>query len=187
MNKFKVAGLAMALGLATNLHASDFSYNYIDIALGKAESSDINSSTGDYSSFSGGFVFQDSMYFSLESTTYEYNSVDAETLQFGVGAYTPTAGNMDMYGAVRIANSEIGSVDESGYQIDIGLRSAITTHIELDGRFKYHDVFDDAGIGYLATARFYPAPQISFGAGYEYYDFNDNDIYTVYANFRYNF
>ena len=188
MKKFKIAGLALALGLTTNLYASDFSYNYVDLALGKAESTDINSSTGDYSSFSGGFVFQESLYFTVESTTYEYDNVDAETFQFGVGAYTATSlSNTDMYGTVRIANSEIGSVDESGFQIDGGIRSALTTHIELDAKLKYHDVFDDSGMGYQATVRFYPAPQISFGAGYEYYDFNNNDINTVYANFRYNF
>jgi len=37
------------------------------------------------------------------------------------------------------------------------------------------------------AARYYPAPQLSFGVGYEYYDFNGNDINTVLANFRYNF
>ncbi|OUR70441.1 hypothetical protein A9Q77_07400 [Marinomonas sp. 42_23_T18] len=187
MNKFKIAGLAMALGLATNLYASDFSYNYIDIAVGKSDSSDISSASGDYSSISGSFVFQDAIFFSLESTTYEFGSTDADTLQFGVGAFTATGSTTDLYGAVRIANSEIGTVDESGFQIDVGLRSQLTSHVGVDGRVKYNDVFDDAGMGYMLAARYYPAPQLSFGVGYEYYDFNGNDINTVLANFRYNF
>lgn len=187
MNKFKVAGLAMALGLSTNLIASDFSYNYVDIAIGKADSSDIDSSTGDYSSISGSFVFQDALFFSLESTTYEFDAADAETLQFGVGAYTETGSTTDLYGAVRISNSEIGTVDESGFQIDIGLRNQLTSHVGIDGRLKYHDVFDESGMGYLLAARYYPAPQLSFGVGYEYMDFNENDINTAFANFRYNF
>lgn len=187
MNKFKVAGLAIALGLSTNLIASDFSYNYVDIAIGKADSSDIDSSTGDYSSISGSFVFQDALFFSLESTTYEFDSADAETLQFGVGAYTATGSTTDLYGAVRISNSEIGAVDESGFQIDVGLRNQLTSHVGIDGRLKYHDVFDESGMGYLLAARYYPAPQLSFGVGYEYMDFNENDINTAFANFRYNF
>ena len=187
MNKLKVAGLAMALGFTTNLYASDFSYNYIDLAIGKADSSDIDSSSGDYSSISGSFVFQDALFFSLESTTYEFDAADAETLQFGVGAYTATGSTTDLYGAVRIANSEIGAVDESGFQIDVGLRNQLTSHVGLDGRLKYHDVFDESGMGYLLAARYYPAPQLSFGLGYEYMDFNENDINTIFANFRYNF
>lgn len=189
MNKFKVAGLAMALGLSTNLYASDFSYNYINIAMGKTDSSDIDpsSSTGDYSSISGSFIFQDALFFSLESTTYKFDAQDAETLQFGVGAFTATGSTTDLYGAVRIANSEVGAVDESGFQIDVGLRNQLTSHVGIDGRLKYHDVFDESGMGYLLAARYYPAPQLSFGVGYEYMDFNENDMNTAFANFRYNF
>lgn len=83
------------------------------------------------------------------------NSVDIDELSACVGYHMPLSGQVDLvtglsYEYVDLSAPGLGSVDDNGFGLSIGLRFAATEQVELNAGIKYIDLSDsgdDTGFG----------------------------------------
>ncbi|TBR44836.1 hypothetical protein CBF23_002050 [Marinomonas agarivorans] len=189
MNKFKTLGLAIAVSAAsTALHASDFSYNYIDLGFGITDDEN-SSSNGEYRTFAGSFVTPMGPFIAFESTSYEEEGqYNVDLTAVGVGAFTATGSQTDIFGTLQLVNADLGtSGDESGFRVSIGARTALGSHVELDGKVKYEDVYEDSDTSIAIALRYYATPGLAASLNYDTAEINGLEIDSMYAAIRFAF
>lgn len=186
MNKLKVLGVAVVFGaLSTTLQASGFSYNYLDVGFGITDNVD-NDSTGEFKTMSGAFQTQSGPFVAFESTGYEEDGqYNVDLTALGVGAFTATGGSTDFYGTLQLVNADFGTgSDQSGYRVSMGFRSAFGSHVELDAKVKFEEVYDESDTSVYLAARFYATPTLAAAINYDSAGVNGSDIDSYYASIR---
>jgi len=190
MNKIKVLGLALALGVSSlSLHASDFGYSFVQLGFGITDDEN-STSNGEYSGVTGSFQTQNGVLVLFESTRFEESGqYDFDFTAIGAGIYTATGSQTDLYGGLQLVNADLGAEnDESGFRVSIGIRTALTSHIELDGSVKHEDVYDnDSDTGYGLALRYYATPNVAAGVHYDSTDINGLGIESIYGSIRFIF
>lgn len=189
MNKLKVLGLTMAVGVAsTGLQASDFSYSYIDLGFGITDDEN-SSSNGEFRTMNGSFLTPMGPFIAFESTSYEEDGeYNVDLTAVGVGAFTATGSQTDIYGTLQLVNADLGGgEDESGFRVSIGARTALNSHVEVDGKVKYEDVYDDSDTSIVIAARYYATPNLAAALAYDTAEIDGTEIDSIYAALRFTF
>ena len=111
---------------------------------------------------------------------------DWSSLSAGAGFYAPISEKIDVVAQVAYlyaeADTPLGSVDDNGYGVSVGLRAWVSERVELDGAIAYSD-FGDGGsdTSFGAGVQFYFTEQFSVGLGLGFAD--DVDTYRLSGRF----
>ena len=173
---------------STQALSSNFSYSYLDLAVGNLEIGDYDD--GEFTSIEGGYQLQGNLFLNFDLITHDYSGYEVEYIKYGLGMFTSMGSNADLYGTFQIVDIETDNgSDDTGNHLELGARIALTKHLEFDGKLMRQKIDDDTTTGYLASARFYTTPNLAFGGGYKVWEGDDgaNDTEIVYANIRFNF
>ena len=188
MNKLK-STLLMALAMAsTQAISSNFSYSYLDLAIGDLEIGDYDD--GEFTAIEGGYQLQGNLFLNFDFITHDYSGYEVDYIKYGLGMFSSLGSNADVYGTFQIVDVETDNgSDDTGNQLELGARIALTKHLEFDGKLMRLKIDDDTSTGYTSSLRFYTTPNLAFGGGYKVWEGEDgaDDTEILYANVRFNF
>ena len=108
--------------------------------------------------------------------------MDLDQLAVGGGFYMDLSDRADFYAALSYIQAEIsapglGSADEDGYGVAVGVRGMVTDKVELNGSLSYSDLGDGAdGTSFGAGALYSFTETFALGVALE----TDDDV-TVYG------
>ena len=152
MLRYALIGVLMLSGAAAM--ADDISYSriqatYQEVDLDAGGGVDVD---GDGFGVGGSIAFSDNWYGFVNYSTADLESVvDLTILTIGGGWHTAISTNTDFYAELGFADGEIevsgfGSEDDSGYSVEVGIRTMMNENLELYGNIGQVD-FDDFGDG----------------------------------------
>lgn len=189
MRKYMAAGSLIALVAAAPAFAEDFSYNYLDVGYVSTEIDDFDLD-GDGFAIGGAFEFNRNVFGFANAVDVNYDAgVGTNAITVGVGFAWELGTSLDLvsgiaYERLRLHVDGEGSVTDTGFSLNTGLRGRVSENLELTGTVKYIDFGDDVddftlGVG----ARYYFTP--SFAAGIDVTDNDDGNSWLV--SLRYDF
>lgn len=151
---FKKLLLGTALVFAMSpAFAGDLSYNFIEIGYQEAELDDDLagfSFDGDGFGVGGSFEVGESWFVGVSYSTIGFDfGIDLDQISVGGGYHAGLSDRTDFFAtlsylSVEVSASGLGSVDEDGYGVAIGVRSMLTDNVELNGSLGYSDLGDGA-------------------------------------------
>ena len=151
---FKKLLLGTALVFAMSpAFAGDLSYNFIELGYQKAELDDDLagfSVDGDGFGIGGSFEVGESWFIGVGYSTIGFDfGIDLDQISVGGGYHAGLSDRTDFFAtlsylSVEVSASGLGSVDEDGYGVAIGVRSMLTDNVELNGSLGYSDLGDGA-------------------------------------------
>ena len=166
--------------------AGGLSYNYVELGYQHAElDGDFAgiSVDGDGFGISGSFEVGESWFIAASYDTLGFDfDVDLDQLAVGGGFYMDLSDRADFYAALSYIQAEIsapglGSADEDGYGVAVGVRGMVTDKVELNGSLSYSDLGDGAdGTSFGAGALYSFTETFALGVALE----TDDDV-TVYG------
>jgi hypothetical protein len=187
MNKgFVIVPLMIAAAsLSTTVAADGLNYNYVEIGYVSASIDDsVFSVDGDGVGIAGSFSISDNFHIVASYADLDYDfDINEKSYDFGLGGNFSLGKNLDLVGAVTYVSAEVsqpflGSFDDNGYGLYVGLRGLATEKIELFGGVDYLDLSDSGstttvsvGAGYNFTDNF------QVGGGYS--NNSDGNSYTI--------
>ena len=171
-----VAGPAMAAPVPA-MAEEGFNYSYLELGYVKSELDDYNVN-GDGFALRGSYEFTKNVHAFAGYSDLGYDfGVDATTMELGAGYAWPVSSNMDLIGSASYLHAEVsapgvGSADDSGLGLGVGVRGRVYNVVELTGGLQYVD-FDKSGndTTFTAGGRYYFTNR--FAAGVDA-DFDDN-------------
>ena len=106
----------------------------------------------------------------------------------GIGAHTPLSRQTDLYGTVSYLDAEVsqrilGTTDDSGYALAVGIRHLLTDTLEISGAINYVVIFNDDSTGLNLEARYYFGDVISTALAYATTDNADGLSLSIRINF----
>lgn len=193
MNKNKIALLLLSTIIASPaVLAETPNFNFVS---GGYLNTDIDDELdGDGITLDGSVLVSENVFLSGQYQTVDFSDdgvdLDLNWLSAGIGYRMAVSANTDVYGLATYENIETEasyygsslSDDENGYGFTAGVRSLVTSNIELDGQIGYIDI-DDSDTFLSAGARYYFNKNFSVGANYKTLD----DIDLVSLTARYSF
>lgn len=150
----KLLGLSLALS-AVPAFAGDISYNYVELGYQKIDIDDVVPGVnidGDGFGINGSFEIAESWFIGAGYSQADFDfGVDLDQLALGVGWHTTMSNASDLYALVQYVEAEVsasglGSIDEDGFGVTIGVRGMVTDTVEIGGSIGYVDL-GDAGDG----------------------------------------
>jgi len=152
----KKALLLPLLLLAFPVAAADLDYNYIQLGYAQVDFDndfDIGFDLdGDAFGLEGSFEINDDWFISVEYSSIDLNfGIDLDQYSLGAGWHTSLTERADFFAILSYVNAEasaggLGSVDEDGIGVEIGVRGLVGDKFELGGFLGYVDL-GDAGDG----------------------------------------
>lgn len=139
--------IVLSLAFAASASAENFNYNYLSAGFGTLEFDDINVD-GNGFTLDGSYAISDSLHvFAGYDTAGLDLGVDANTWNAGIGYNTSVSDKIDMvarlsYEYIEIDVPAVGSVDDNGLGLGIGLRYAANEEVELNAGIDYVDYSD---------------------------------------------
>ena len=175
-------------GSATNSHAADFKYNYVE---GAYEIIDLNGPDADAARLIGSYEITPQLNVVGEYATGNIDNpaggsdLDYQEAAIGLGYHTGIAPKTDFTANVKVVNQDTDLTgNDTGYSVGIGLRHMLMDKLEVDADIDYIDVNKDDDTRLKVGARYYINETISAGVGYSA---SDKDVDTVSGNIRWNF
>jgi len=168
MNKgFVIVPLMIAAASLSSTAAADgLNYNYVEIGYISASIDDSDFSVdGDGVGIAGSFSISDNFHIVASYADLDYDfDINEKSYDFGLGGNYSLGKNLDLVGAVTYVSAEVsqpflGSFDDNGYGLYVGLRGLATEQVELFGGIDYIDLSDS---GSTTT--------VSFGGAYNFTD-----------------
>lgn len=167
--------------------AKDFDYNYFQLGYGNVEYDDVNVD-GDGFSLAGSYSLNEDfhVFAGYEAAGLDFG-IDATNLGAGLGWHTTLSPVVDLvatvaYQYVELDASGVGSVDDNGLALGVGLRYAASELLELNAGINYVDFSDsggDTGIGIGGLYSFTDAFALGLGASWS----DDASSYTLSGRF----
>lgn len=180
MNKLLLTGFtAVAFTLSTAAQAESI-FTFIDYGTGTV---DVDSSDDEYTSLSGAFETSGGPYVAFEST--EYGSLDV--MAVGAGVYSGVGSQSNIFGQLQYVEVDLGRSDETGFRLTAGIRTTISDRVELEGKFKYDDVFSDTDSSFAVAARYYVTKSFSVAANYDTAEIAGYNYDAMFASLRLSF
>ncbi len=149
--------LALLL-LPLSAYAEGVSYNYFEANYIIDEELDVDipgfgsgSDDGDGFAVAGSFAFNETFFgnASYSDASLDDSGLDLSNLSIGVGARSAQwTGAVDLFGVLSYEDTEVDSLDDSGFGIAGGLRGLLADNFELNGQVKYTDIGDADGVGF---------------------------------------
>ncbi len=190
--KFASALAASAAFVPFLAQAEGLSYSYVDAAYLNTDIDRFNETVdgfglrGSYELTNNVFVFAG---YADQSTSVAGFDIDLQSYNLGLGYAWPLGKALDLYGKVGYVNAEadlqgVGSADDDGYSLAVGLRGRAVEQLELEGAVSYVDLSDSGDDTTLDLgARWYFTPQFAFGVEGSF----GNDATTYGVGVRWNF
>jgi len=132
--------------------AQGFDYNYFSVGYERLNLDDgFVDVDGDGFGLSGSYSLNESFFvfggYGMGEFKEQGVTVDVDTLSAGIGWHTPLSEQLDFvtglsYEYVDLGVTGLGSSDESGYGLGVGLRYQASDAIELNGGISYVDLGD---------------------------------------------
>lgn len=178
--------VVILIAFSTSVSAQGTNFNYLQGSYGRVDLDDsVLDVDGDGLGVSASFEVDDNFHIFGEYQTADMNfDVDLTIIELGVGYHTDISPHMDVFanlGYVDIeADAGIGSADESGFSMGIGLRGAVSEAVELYGGLDYID-FDDSDSETRANAGFILNLTETLGVGLKATLWDDVNVFQVNA------
>ena len=185
--KKQLIGIAAISLFAFSIQANDVPYNYAELGYSSADLGD--NIDGDGFKIAGSFGLTESIYAFGDYASYGLPAdADLGYLGIGVGYRYEVSPNTDVNLdiAFRKVDFDIAGTandsDENGYEIGLGIRSLVSSNVELGARIESVDIdgrdtfFEINGMYYL---------QNGFGIGAEASFGDDLDIYGIKARYKF--
>jgi hypothetical protein len=151
-----------------------FNYSYLDLGYVKSELDDYNVN-GDGYALRGSYEITPRVHAFAGYTDLDYDfGVNATTMELGAGYAWPMSPTLDVIGTASYLHADVkasglGSADDSGLGLGVGVRGRVLNVVELTGGVQYVD-FDksgndtalNAGGRYYFTNRFAAGLDMSF-------------------------
>ena len=189
---FKKLLLGTALVFAMSpAFAGDLSYNFIELGYQKAELDDDLagiSFDGDGFGIGGSFEVGESWFVGVGYSTIGFDfGIDLDQISVGGGYHAGLSDRTDFFAAlsylsVEVSASGLGSVDEDGYGVAIGVRSMLTDNVELNGSLGYSDLGNGADGTAFNAGALYSFTE-SFAVGFDIGIEEDVTLYSVGGRF----
>jgi hypothetical protein len=180
MRKFILAMLTAMLAFAPLLaRAEGPSYSFLDAGYVVTDIDDFDDEADGYL-LRGSFEFVENWFLYAryldQSVEVFGTDVDATQMALGVGYAWPLTDAMDLYGKVGYTEAEVdasgmGSFDDDGYELSLGVRGNVMEQLELEGAVNYTDLSDTGDSTALGiAARWYFVEQFAVGVEGEFSD-----------------
>lgn len=187
--------LAAALVLPIAAPAADLSYNYVEAGIGRTEldvdAGSVDEVDGDGFSIAGSLAVTDNVHLFADFNTVDFDfDVDTRTIRVGGGWNLGLNESTDFIARVAYLQTEVdfpgGDADEDGFDIGVGLRSAIAPAFEIEGAIDYVDLGgDDSGdTTFSGAARYFVTSQFAVGVALGVGDDATSYGLTARLNFR---
>lgn len=153
---------------ATVAAQEDFSYSYVAGSYSRADYDDLNLD-GDGLGIGVSVTINESFHLFGGYTGVDLDAnVEADGWQAGVGFNTPISAQMDVVVTLAYVSTEvdvpgIGTVDDDGLGLGVGLRAMVSDMIELDGDITYVDTDSGSDASLGAGFLFYATNNIAVG------------------------
>ncbi len=180
--------LALALlAVSAGANAGNFDYNYVSVGYGNMELDNVDVD-GDGFGVGASFALAPNyhLFAGYDSADLDYG-VDASTIALGMGYNRSLSPVVDVIGRLSYQYVELdvpglGSVDDNGLGLGVGLRYAATQKLELDAGIDYvdyNDSGDDTALGLGGLYSFTDAFALGLDGSWS----DDASTYTVSGRF----
>lgn len=187
--------IAVALVLPAAASAAELNYSYVEGGIGRTEidvdAGGIEDVDGDTFSLAGSLAVTDNVHVFADFNTTDFDfDVDSQMIRVGGGWNQGISESADFIARLAYVQAEVdtpfGDADEDGFDIGVGLRSAIASSFELEGFIDYIDLGgDDSGdTQFSGAARYFVTPQFAVGAAIGIGDDTMSYGVTARMNFR---
>ena len=143
--KYFFVGL-FVLGLSNNSYATDFNYNYAQVAYDDIDitSGGITVNDADGFSFAGSFEVTPDIFVTASYSIWDLESViDFDTWKIGGGYHMSLQTETDLVIEALIGNSEVSSafasIDNDIWSVSVGVRHNLSEKLELGGKIAITD------------------------------------------------
>jgi len=181
--KKQLISLAAISLFAFSAQASDVPYSYVDVEYNSLDEFDGFTLGGSIDLSNDFYAFGE-----FASVSADDVDVDATSLQIGAGYHYEVSPNTDLIGELSLARAEIdsqfGDASDTGFALGFGIRSMITSNLELNAKAQYVDINDDSDTGFEVGGLYYFDNGFALGAGYET-DGGDLDGFSLKARFKF--
>jgi len=177
----------LVLAFTASASAKDFDYNYFQLGYGNVEFDDVNVD-GDGFGLAGSYAINADFHVfgGYQAAGLDFG-IDATMLGAGLGWHTTLSPVVDLvasvsYQYVELDASGVGSVDDNGLGLGLGLRFAASDLLELNAGINYVDFSDsggDTGFGVGGLYSFTDAFALGLGADWN----DDSSSYTLSGRF----
>ncbi len=179
--------LVIFFAFSASVYADELSYTYVQIGYGEAELDNSGGIDGDGPSIFGSAAVSENFHIFGEYGTADFGlGVDLNQLEAGLGYNTALSENLDIVGRLAYVNMEVdsplGSVDENGYAVGVGLRGKVSERVELNGGLDFVDL-DESDSETRAKAGFLFNFTDSFSVGANGAWWDDITVYQLVARF----
>jgi len=179
--------IILLFALSAAASAEDFDYNYLTLGYGQMEFDDIDVD-GDGFMIGGSYAINDSYHVFIGYNAADLDfDIDATTWGAGIGYNRGLSDVVDFvarlsYEYVELDAAGVGSVDDNGLGLGIGLRFAASDKLELNAGINHVD-FSDSGddTGFEAGGLYSFTDSFSLGLGGDWSD--DASAYTLSGRF----
>jgi predicted porin len=182
-----LAGIFIS-GLAGNVQAENFDYNYIQ---GAYESIDLDGPDADVFRLSGSYEFTPQLTFIGEYATGDIDNptggsdLDFEETVIGLGYHTELMRSTDLTANIKVINQDTDLAgDDTGYGLGVGLRHKLADNIEVNANVDFVDVNQNEDTSLELGARYYFSKAYSAGLSYSS---STEDVDVVSGNIRWDF
>lgn len=171
MRKAITAAALATLALTPPAFAQDgLSYNFLELGYSNSEIEDFDVD-GDGFGVRGSYGFTDHVHVFASYLDEEYDfDIGVSQFEVGAGFHTGLTEKLDFVGTLSFLNLSVdvpglGSADDSGLALGVGLRGRVSEAFELRGEVKYAEL-DDAGndTTFGVGGRYYFTPMFALGA-----------------------
>lgn len=177
----------LLLAFSASASAESFDYNYLSLGYGNVDFSDVNVD-GTGFTLDGSYAINDSYHvFAGYNAADLDGNVDATTWAAGFGYNTGLSDAVDLvarlsYEYVEFDAPIVGSVDDSGLGLGLGLRFAASDMLELNAGIKHVDLSDSGNdTGFEAGGLYSFTDTFSLGLGGSWSD--NTSAYTLSGRF----
>ena len=142
---------ALLFGMAAQqLHANGFNYNYVE---GQYVKSSMNNVDGSGYAIAGSVALNNNVALNAgySNDSYDYD-IDTNGYNIGLTYHVPITDVTDILFNASLEQSEysqplIGSDDDTGYSIGVGIRHKVASAVELNASVYNVSIWDDSAIG----------------------------------------
>jgi len=144
---------------------ANFHYTYIEVdaALVDPDYSGSDSEVG-FQLLGSAMVWRD--LFVRASYLGSGGDADLSLFKVGAGWAIPIQKNLDLYGLLSLAHTEVGNGDDTGWALEGGARFMPSEKFELNGLVEVVD-YDDSDLGFGLGGRYYFNEKVSAGLNFE--------------------
>ncbi len=190
LSKLFVPAFLLSITFQAQAQVQTLSYSFVELGYNDT-TLDFNGSDVDGDGFYGAASYEvsNSIFIgaSIGSLSYDFD-IDQDVFELGIGAHTPLSRQTDLYGTVSYLDAEVsqrilGTTDDSGYALAVGIRHLLTDTLEISGAINYVDIFNDDSTGLNLEARYYFGDVISTALAYATTDNADGLSLSIRINF----